>query len=73
MRFEYWQTADGAWDWHLKSSVGEIIARGTPMTTREQCLSAIKLVKLAASASCRDVSTSEYACTPLASFSSQPA
>ena len=56
MRFEYWKTAEGVWAWHLKSSLGEIVAHGSPLPSRESCLTAIKLVKLAAGASCRDMS-----------------
>jgi len=56
MRFEYWKTADGHWAWQLKTSVGDVLAEGAPAQSRDTCLSAIKLVKLAATATCRDVS-----------------
>jgi uncharacterized protein YegP (UPF0339 family) len=56
MRFEYWKTAEGLWAWQLKSAVGDVLAKGAPAPSRETCLSAIKLVKLAAVASCCDVS-----------------
>lgn len=55
MRFEYWQTHEGSWHWHLRSSIGDILARGTPCETREMCLIAIKLVKLATSAGCHEL------------------
>jgi uncharacterized protein YegP (UPF0339 family) len=60
MRFEYWQTADGVWAWHLKSSLGDVIARSAPFHSRETCLYAIKLVKLAAGASCQEITDSRY-------------
>jgi uncharacterized protein YegP (UPF0339 family) len=56
MRFEYWKTTDGRWTWQLKTAVGEVLAEGPPAQSRDTCLSAIKLVKLAAAASCCDVS-----------------
>ena len=56
MRFEYWKTAEGLWAWQLKSAVGDVLAEGAPARSRETCLSAIKLVKLAGTAACSDVS-----------------
>ena len=55
MRFEYWKTSEGAWAWQLKSAVGDVLAEGTPATTREHCLGAINLVKLATHARCSEV------------------
>lgn len=56
MRFEYWKTAEGLWAWQLKSAVGDVLAEGAPAHSRETCLSAIKLVKLAGAAVCCDLS-----------------
>lgn len=53
MRFEYWNSRDGNWSWHLKSSAGNVVVRGSLFTTREHCLSAIGLVKRAAGSPCR--------------------
>ncbi|PTX98556.1 hypothetical protein [Opitutus sp. ER46] len=55
MRFEYWQADDGTWTWHLKSSLGDIVAKGVPTSDRDTCFATIKMVKLAASAPCRDI------------------
>lgn len=57
MRFEYWQSRDGTWSWQLKTPLGDMLARGTKCTSRENCLAAINLVKLAASAPARDISS----------------
>lgn len=58
MRFEYWNSTDGKWSWHLKTSIGVVVARGTALSNRENCLAAIKLVMLAAGSPCVDVSPS---------------
>jgi uncharacterized protein YegP (UPF0339 family) len=57
MRFEYWKNAEGAWAWQLKTTLGDVLARGTPHPSRERCLTAIKEVKLAAAAACREVAS----------------
>lgn len=56
MRFEYWNSGDGTWTWHLKTSVNDVLARGDSYASRDACLAAMKLVKLAAAAPLRDVS-----------------
>ncbi len=55
MRFEYWKNADDTWAWHLRSPVGNILATGPASGSRDDCMVAIKLVKLAASATCREI------------------
>ncbi len=59
MRFEYWKSGDGMWSWHLRSSIGDVIANGTNFASKENCLSAISLVKLASTAPCTNVSSAE--------------
>jgi uncharacterized protein YegP (UPF0339 family) len=56
MRFEYWKSGDGNWTWQLKTSVDDVLAQGVSYASRENCLAAIKLVKLAAAAPSADVS-----------------
>jgi len=55
MRFEYWKNSEGSWAWQLKSAVGDVLAEGAPSDSREHCLSAINLVKLASQARCSEV------------------
>lgn len=55
MRFEYSKSGDGTWSWRLKSAIDEIVAHGGTYPSRDTCLAAIRLVKLAAAAGCRDV------------------
>ncbi len=63
MRFEYWKSGDGRWTWELKTSVDDVVAHGGHHLSRENCLAAIKLVKLAASAPAVDL-TSLHASAP---------
>jgi uncharacterized protein YegP (UPF0339 family) len=55
MRFEYWKCGDGSWTWELRTSVNDVVARGCQQLSRENCLAAIKLVKLAVGAPAVDV------------------
>lgn len=55
MRFEYWKCGDGSWTWELRTSVNDVVARGCQQLSRENCLAAIKLVKLAVGAPAIDV------------------
>lgn len=66
MRFEYSQNHDGTWSWQLRTAMGDLVATGASYGDRDNCLAAIKLVKLAAAASCRDVTpprTRDFAVT----------
>jgi uncharacterized protein YegP (UPF0339 family) len=56
MRFEYWKSGDGQWTWRLRSAVNDLLASGGDYRSRESCLAAIKLVKLAAGAASVEVS-----------------
>jgi uncharacterized protein YegP (UPF0339 family) len=55
MRFEYWKSDDGYWRWELKTSIGDMLARGGSHPSREHCLTAMRLVKLAAGATSVEV------------------
>ena len=55
MRFEYWKCDDGSWTWELRTSVNDVVARGCQQLSRENCLAAIKLVRLAVGAPAIDV------------------
>ena len=59
MRFEYWKSGDGRWQWELKTSIGDVLAYGSPCPSRELCIAATRLVKLAASAALLEVSARE--------------
>lgn len=65
MRFEYWKTEDGQWTWELKTSIGDVIARGGSHPTREHCLTAMRLVKLAAGAKSIEVTVRRDELVPL--------
>jgi uncharacterized protein YegP (UPF0339 family) len=61
------------WTWHLKSSIGDVIATGTNFTSKDNCLSAINLVKLASGASCSNVTPAPTQELPSGIFRVQPA
>lgn len=56
MRFEYWKSVDGFWTWELRTAVNDVLAHGCSYESRENCLAAMKLVKLAAAAPVVDMS-----------------
>jgi uncharacterized protein YegP (UPF0339 family) len=55
MRFEYWKSDDGQWRWEQRTSLGDMLARGRPYPSREHCVAAMRLVKLAAGATSVEV------------------
>jgi uncharacterized protein YegP (UPF0339 family) len=72
MRFEYWKSDYDRWRWALKTSVGDMLVRVESCPSREQCMTAIRLAKLAAGAKSIEVAPRESDPVAVATFHLEP-